>query len=61
LFCTASIFILSKWPKPSASIAAYCCGFNKLVVIITSLGLHQTFTMEERLVGLFLLCVACEK
>jgi hypothetical protein len=23
LFCTASIFILSKWPKPSASIAAY--------------------------------------
>jgi hypothetical protein len=29
------------------------------VVIITSLGLHRTFTIEERLEGLFFLCVAC--
>ena len=61
LFSTASIFILSKWPNPSASIAAYCCGFNKLVVKITSLGLHRTFTMEERQVALFFLCLAWDK
>ena len=61
LFSTASIFIFSNSANPSASIATYCCGFNKPVVKITSLGLHQTFTMEEQLIALFFLCFAWDK